>query len=144
MTMLIRPVEHLLVVCDGSSASNRALAEGACIADEHEAQMSVVALAAYEERTASCCGGIGACAWNRIQRELAEADLFSAQLKLAGREPEPTFQIVPGTGPAGIRKAVSMLRCDLVLVPARGPMSGSLARRVRRRVSAEVIGVRAH
>lgn len=96
--MLIRPVEHLLVVCDGSSASNRALAEGACIADEHEAQMSVVALAAYEERTASCCGGIGACAWNRIQRELAEADLFSAQLKLAGREPEPTFQIVPEQG----------------------------------------------
>jgi nucleotide-binding universal stress UspA family protein len=106
--------------------------------------LSVAALAAGEEDSPSCCSGISPGVWNRIQREVASSDLFSARLELAGRDPEPTFQVVDGIGPAGIRRAVSTLGCDLVVVPTHGPLPGSLVRRVRRRVNAEVIGVRAH
>jgi nucleotide-binding universal stress UspA family protein len=136
--------DHILVVCDGSPASQQALIDAAAIADEHEAEISVVALVPDRRANIGCARrGLASTYWNGIMEEMAESDLAAARRILGDRDPEPHFEVVSGAGPSGVRRAVARLGCDLVLVPARGPLRGRLARQVRRRVTAEVVGVRA-
>ncbi len=135
-------VTHILVVDDGTAASRRALADAAAIADEHRAEISVVALVPEERHTVGCCG-VGAPRWNRMLREVADAELLEASLILGDRDPRPRFEIVSGTGSEAVLGAVERLGCDLVLVPAHGPLRGRLARRVRRGLDARAVAVRA-
>lgn len=134
-------IEHIMVVFDDSRASRRALRDAAAIADEHMARLSVVTLVNYEARTIGCCLRSGY--WNRVLDEVAMGDLAAAREVLGDRDPAPGFDIVAGTGPSAVREAASRLACDLVLVPVRGPLGRLTVKRLRRRVPAEVIGVRA-
>lgn len=137
-------VHHILVVYDGSAASQEAVARAATIADEHEAAISVVALVDHRRANMGCARcGLASTHWNGVMDEMARADLATARRILGERDPEPRFEIVSAAGPRGVRRAVARLGCDLVLVPARGPLRERLARQVRRRVTAGVVGVRA-
>jgi nucleotide-binding universal stress UspA family protein len=136
--------DHILVVYDGSRASRKALVDAAAIADEHEAEISVVALVDHQRANLGCARcGLAATYWNGVLDGMAGGDLAAARRILGERDPEPRFEIVSGAGPSGVRRAVARLGCDLVLVPARGPLRGRLARQVRRRVTAGVVGVSA-
>lgn len=136
--------DHILVVYDGSGAARQALVDAAAIADEHDSEISVVALVPHQQHNVGCgrCG-VRSVYWNGVIDEMAESDLAAARRILGERDPEAHFEIVSGAGASGVRRAVARLGCDLVLVPARGPLHGRLARQVRRRVTAGVVGVRA-
>ena len=134
-------IQHIMVVFDDSPASRRALQDAAAIADEHDARLSVVTLVNYERRTRGCCLRSGY--WNEVLDEVALGELASARAVLGERDLPPRFDILPGAGSSGVRRAASQLGCDLVLVPVRGLLGRLTVRRLRRRVPAEVLGVRA-
>ncbi|MFN8162150.1 MAG: universal stress protein [Solirubrobacterales bacterium] len=137
-------IRHVLVIHDGSSSARKALVDAATIADEHDAEISVVALIDRQPAEVGCARCRQATAyWNGVLEEMAQADLAEARGTLGEREPAPRFEIVSGAGPSGVRRAVARFGCDLVLVPARGPFRERLARRVRRRVTASVVAVSA-
>ena len=136
--------EHILVVYDGSAAAKTALADAMAISDEHEAEISVVALVDHEPPGAGCARcGLGQPHWNDVMDDMAEADLAEARQALADHPGDTHFEVVSGSGPSGIRGAVARFGCDLVLVPAHGPLPGLLAHRLKRRVTAGVVSVRA-
>lgn len=133
-------IEHILVVFDRSAAARRALLDAAAIADEHDAEISVVTLIEPERRTLGRCLRSGY--WNRVLDEVARADLEAAAAMLGDRDPVPRFDVIRRAGGRGLRDAVATLGADLVLVPRRGPLPGLSLRRLRRGLEAEVVGVR--
>ena len=137
-----RRIDHVLVVYDGSARGRRALLEGAAMADEHEAELSVITLVEHDERRVGCACAVSASAWNRMMDEIAEEDLAVAREILGEREPPTRFGIAPGHGIAAIRRVVADLGCDLVLVPGRARLGLSRTRRLRRALAAEVLEVR--
>lgn len=141
MSALSGRVSHVLVVFDGTESSRRALLDGRAIADEHAAELSVVTLVAHERRARGC--SMSAAHWNRVMDELAGRQLAEARVILARDEPSVSFAIVSGGGADGVRRAVELLGCDMVLLPGRGPLHRRLTRRVRCSVGPGVVDVRA-
>ncbi len=138
MSALSGRVSHVLVVFDGTESSRRALLDGRAIADEHAAELSVVA---HERRARGC--SMSAAHWNRVMDEMAERQLAEARVILARDEPSVSFAIVSGAGADGVRRAVELLGCDVVLLRGRGPLHRRLARRVRCKFGPGVVDVRA-
>ncbi len=141
MSALRGRVGHVLVILDGTEPSRRALLTCAAIADEHAAELSVVALVAHERQTWGC--GLSSVYWNGVMDEMAERQLAEARVILARDEPSVSFAIVSGAGVDGVRRAVELLGCDMVLLPGRGPLHRRLARRVRCKFGPGVVDVRA-
>ncbi len=54
---------HVLVICDGSAAARRTLAEAAALSAEHDAALTVVTLVVHERQAVGCC--VPAATWNR-------------------------------------------------------------------------------
>lgn len=139
--IMARPAQHILVVFDGSAAARQALLEAAALADEHDADISVITLVAH------CVGcvasGLSRPYWNHVMQDLADADLATARAILGERDPAPRLSTVSGNGTAAIRQAVDERGCDLVLMPAHGLLRRLRGRQLRRAVGADLLLVRA-
>ncbi|MBK8293996.1 MAG: universal stress protein [Solirubrobacterales bacterium] len=131
--------DHILVVFDDSSAGRRALEEATAIADERQAELSVVAMVDYDTRQIGCC--VPAGYWNGVLKDLARDELDTARELVGERRGTTSFDIAAGTGTKGIEQATSRLGCDLVVVPRHGAFGRLALRRMRRHVHADVIGV---
>lgn len=134
-------IRHVLVVFDGSAAAHGALQAAVAMAAPRDAALTVVTLVEHERQSVGCC--VPAAAWNRELDAMVSDELSQARRLLGARAPSARFAAVEGVGPAGVRRAAEGLGCDLVLVPARGPLPQRLARRCRRAGCPRVIGVRA-
>jgi len=132
---------HVLVILDGTEPSRRALLTCAAIADEHAAELSVVALVAHERQTWGC--GLSSVYWNGVMDDMAERQLATARVILDREESRARYRIVSGAGVRGVRRAADELGCDVVLLAGRGPRHRRLARRVRRAAGPSVVEVRA-
>ena len=131
--------DHILIVFDDSSAGRRALEEGAAIADERHAELSVVAMVDYDTRQIGCC--VPAGYWNGVLKDLALDELDTARDLIGGRQTTTSFDVAAGIGTKGIEQATSRLGCDLVVVPRHGVFGHLALRRLRRRIGADVVGV---
>ena len=91
-------IRHVAVMVDGSAAAERALLEAAAIADEHGADLTVIAPVPHDRRTdGSAVRAVRRAAWNRTLDAAAEADLANARALLGEREPEPRYRAVSGS-----------------------------------------------
>lgn len=138
------PIRHVLVVFDGSRAAPRALRAATAIADEHDAELSVVSVSAHDRRTTGCVNcGISIALWNEMLDAVAEGELDTARAIVGDRQRRTHFAVVPGDDARTLRRAVSELGCDLVVVPESGRLR-TFARRRRARLerglAVEVIG----
>ncbi len=131
--------DHILVVFDDSSAGRRALEEAALIADERQAELSVVALVDYDTRQIGCC--VPAGYWNGVLGELARGDLSKARDLIGARGASTSFDVAPGGGMKGIERVAERLDCDLLVVPRHGPFGRLSLRRLKRRTKAEVVDI---
>ena len=123
-------IRHVAVMVDGSAAAERALLEAAAIADEHGADLTVIAPVPHDRRTdGSAVRAVRRAAWNRTLDAAAEADLANARALLGEREPEPRYRAVSGSVVAGVRREVARLGCDLLVLPRRGRFRNGQARR---------------
>ena len=113
-------VHHVAVMFDASAAAERALLEAVSIADEHDAQLTVISAVPHDRRRVGCAVcSVRRRSWNRTMDEVAQADLAKARVLLGGREPAPRFRAVSGSGVSAVRRAALELGCDLLVVPRR-------------------------
>ncbi len=137
MTTLIH---HVAVMIDGSAAAERALLEAVAIADEHEADLTVITSVPHDRRRIGCAICTARrTSWNRTLDEVAEADLARAESLVGPREPEPRYRAVSGSGVTGVRREVARLGCDVLVLPNRGRFRNRQARRLRRTLVADVL-----
>jgi nucleotide-binding universal stress UspA family protein len=114
------PIRHVAVMFNASAAAERALLEAAAIADEHDAQLTVITSVPHDRRMVCCAAcHVGAGYWNAVMDEVAEADLAKARAILGAREPEPRCRAVSGSGASEVRREAARLRCDLLVLPDR-------------------------
>jgi hypothetical protein len=137
MRLMIR---HVLAIYRATPAGHRVVREASAIATEHGAQLTI-AVVAGDGRARRCCGVTGG-RWDALLREAALRELEDARLA-PGQRPAH-LAVIEGSGPRAIAGAAHRMRCDLVVVPlAPLALRGGLARAVRSRTEAMVIGVRA-
>jgi nucleotide-binding universal stress UspA family protein len=132
-------IRHVLAIYQATSTGKRAIREASAIATEHGAQLTI-AVTAGERSRRGCCA-ISADRWDAVVFEGALQDLDDAHCVVG--EAGAHLAIIEGSGPRVIADAAERMRCDLVVVPvARFSPRGGLARALRRRTGASVIGIR--
>jgi nucleotide-binding universal stress UspA family protein len=141
-------IRHVLVVFDHSAAAARALLDAAAIAEEHGAEISVISTVPHDPGRRGCATcGVSRSHWNAMLTELAESELATARAILGERLPATRFGVVSGVDGGTLRRTVSELGCDLLVLPERGRFRRRGARRrvarLRRRLAVDVLEVRA-
>ncbi len=135
-----RTPQHVLAVFQDSDAGRRALRQAVAIADEHGADLSVVALVPHEPSRAGCVGcGVSRTRWNAELDRLAQADLQQAQALVGARHPEPRYEAVSGTHAGVLRDAPLGSACDVIVVPDPGRLRRRHVDRLRQGVRAGVM-----
>jgi nucleotide-binding universal stress UspA family protein len=131
-------VRHVLAIYRATPAGEQAVREARAIASENRAQLTVAVVGGYPSRTCGC--RLRDVRWDATLREDALGELSQAREALG-----PTLAhmaVIEGRGPRAIASAAERLRCDLVVVPvARLAFRGGVARALRRRTAATVIGI---
>lgn len=141
-------IHHVLVVFNGSAAAPRALLDAAAIADEHDAEISVISTVPHDARKVGCVNcGVSTPYWNATLNDLAKKELATARAILGDRHPATRFSVVSGNDTGALRRAVAELGCDLVVLPRRDRFRRRGARRrltrLRRTLAVDVLEVRA-
>jgi len=132
-------VRHVLAIYRATPVGEEAVLKGRAIADEHGAQLTVAVVGGYPSRASGC--QLRDVRWDATLREDALRELAQARAALG---PTPAHMaVIEGRGPRAIASATEQLRCDLVVAPMpRLAFRGGVARALRRRTGAVVIGVR--
>lgn len=132
-------IRHVLAIYRATSTGRRTIREASAIATEHGAQLTIAVVVGDRTRCGSCA--ISADRWDAVVFEGALQDLDDAHFVVG--QAGAHLAIIEGSGPRVIADAAERMRCDVVVVPvARFSPRGGLARALRRRTRASVIGVR--
>jgi nucleotide-binding universal stress UspA family protein len=132
-------VRHVLAIYRATAAGENAVREARAIAGEHGAQLTVAVVGGYPSRAGGC--QLRDVRWDATLREEALQELSQARQALGPALAH--MAVLEGRGPPAIAAAAERLRCDLIVVPmAQLAFRGGLARALRRRTAAQVIGVR--
>jgi nucleotide-binding universal stress UspA family protein len=132
---------HTLAVYGASSRAEAALREIASLVQAHGARLTVVSVVHQESGTIRCCG-TGSAVWNKICRELDQADLEHA-FEAVDRDQRVVLDLVLSKGRHAADALIEAARArgadEIVLADPRASRLGVLERRrLRRRSPAPV------
>jgi hypothetical protein len=108
-------VRHVVVVCESSDAGQTALRDAATTAQEWDARLTVLALAATE-RPSRCCN-LQTTSWNAEMRRVAAEELGRARTLLQGAD--AAFVVREGCGRHAAERAATELGGDLLVRAGR-------------------------
>jgi nucleotide-binding universal stress UspA family protein len=130
---------HLLVLCDGSAASDAAVRSASLLAMRDHAQLTVAAVAETEPPSRGCI--VGTDAWNEALREAASDDLERARRVV---ESPAHFVVLCGSRSRALADAARELGCDAIMLARPRRSLGRLLARdltstLRRRADCSVL-----
>lgn len=106
----------VLVLFDGSTRSERAVADASQAARETGGRLSVLVLAPVEEPP-KCCN-CQTTFWNREMRRVAQDDARRVRTLLAD-DVDADVVVREGAGDAAVRRAAAELGCETIVEPRR-------------------------
>lgn len=117
--------QHVLVVCDGSSAADEAVQAASELARRDGARLTVAAVVELERPGRGC--QFGASTWNDVLRDAATADLDRARTVV---DSPAHFTLLCGSPRRALADGVRELGCDAIMLPPgpRGRLSRLLSR----------------
>jgi len=106
--------QHVLVVCDGSSAGDEAVRAASELARRDRARLTVAAIVELERPGHGC--QFGGSTWNDVLRDAASADLDRARTVV---DSPAHFTVLCGPPRRALVDGVRELGCDAIMLPQR-------------------------